>query len=183
MSRLGKVPITIPQGVEVKTDAGHFTAKGPKGEVKVLVPKEVKITQEDGQIKVGIGNADNTQARAYWGLTRQLIAGAVKGVTEGFVKKLEINGVGFKVALEGKNLLLNIGFSHQVRYAIPENISITVEKNQMTISGADKQKVGQTAAEIRALKKPEPYKGKGIKYVDEVIRRKAGKAVKAAGAK
>lgn len=183
MSRLGKVPITIPQGVEVKTGDGHLIAKGPKGEVKVLVPRQVTVSQEGNVINVTIANTKNSEAKAFWGLTRQLIAGAVKGVTEGFVKKLEINGVGFKVALEGKNLVFNIGFSHQVRYAVPATITATVEKNVITISGADKQQVGQVAAEIRSLKKPEPYKGKGIKYADEVIRRKAGKAAKAAGAK
>ncbi len=184
MSRVGKKPIVIPSGVEVKisqdsaSGATVVSAKGAKGTVAVDLPKGVKIEQKDQQLELLVNNPDNTKNRALWGLARSLVNNAVLGVTKGFSKELEINGVGFKVALQGKKLVLNVGFSHPVDYPLPEGISAEVDKNIIKVSGVDKQLVGQTAAEIRGIKKPEPYKGKGIKYVDEQIRRKAGKVVK-----
>lgn len=186
MSRIGKKPIEIPNGVEIKITAGDDTqktqvsVKGSKGTLDVSVPSEVKIEQKDKELIFTVKNPEAGSDKALWGLTRTLIKNAILGVTEGFSKELEINGVGFKAALQGKKLVLNVGFSHPVEYDLPEGITAEVEKNNIKISGIDKQKVGQTAAEIRAVKKPEPYKGKGIKYADEQIRRKAGKVVKAA---
>ncbi|MBI5733849.1 MAG: 50S ribosomal protein L6 [Candidatus Kerfeldbacteria bacterium] len=183
MSRLGKLAIPLPAGVTVTITAGVAAVKGSKGEVAEKIPTSVKVVNEEGSLKVSVNNPDNSQQRALWGLARQLLANAVKGVSQGFSKSLELSGIGFKVQLEGQTLVLNLGFSHQVRYAVPNGVTAIVEKNTITISGANKQQVGQVAAEIRSLKKPEPYKGKGIKYSDEVIRRKAGKVVKSAGAK
>ena len=183
MSRLGKLAIIVPVGVEVKINPGQVLVKGPKGEVTEKIPAVVKIDNQAGMLQVSVNNPNNSEQRAMWGLVRQLVANAVKGVTDGFSKTLELSGIGFKVQLEGKTLVLNLGFSHQVRYELPADIAGQVEKNTITVSGVNKQRVGQVAAEIRSLRKPEPYKGKGIKYSDEVIRRKAGKVVKSAGAK
>ena len=184
MSRVGKKPIDIPQGVEVKIiteDVGiKVNVKGPKGSLEIVLPQGVAIEEKDNQIIFTVTNPEAGSDKALWGLTRSLVNNLVVGVTEGFLKELEINGVGFKVALQGKKLVLNVGFSHQVEYDLPEGIVVEVVKNNIKISGIDKQLVGQVAAEIRAIKKPEPYKGKGIKYIDEQIRRKAGKVVKAA---
>lgn len=184
MSRVGKKPINIPQGVEVKiaqTDALYkVNIKGPKGSLDTLLPSGVSAQQKDNQILLSVKNPEVGADKALWGLARSLVNNAVVGVTEGFSKGLEINGVGFKVALQGKKLVLNVGFSHPVEYNLPEGITAEVDKNNIKIFGIDKQLLGQVAAEIRAIKKPEPYKGKGIKYVDEQIRRKAGKVVKAA---
>ena len=184
MSRIGKKPIEIPNGVEVKVNKNDLeifevAVKGSKGNLVVTVPEGVTIEQADSQLIFKVKNEESKSDKAIWGLSRTLVNNAILGVTEGFSKALEINGVGFKVALQGKKLVLNVGFSHPVEFDIPEGITIEVEKNQIKISGIDKQLVGQTAAEIRAIKKPEPYKGKGIKYIDEQIRRKAGKVVKA----
>ncbi len=184
MSRIGKKPIDIPSGVELKIDSPAadlfvVSVKGPKGSLEVSVPKGASIKQEGTQLIVEVKNPDNKFDRSIWGLSRTLVNNAILGVIEGYEKSLEINGVGFKAALQGKTLVLNVGFSHQVEFKIPEGLVIEVEKNIIKITGIDKQLVGQTAAEIRAIKKPEPYKGKGIKYVDEQIRRKAGKVVKA----
>ncbi len=184
MSRVGKKPIAIPSGVDVKMNQDPMsgltvvTVKGTKGTVKVDLPKGVSIGQKDQQLELTIEDIEDTKGKALWGLARSLVNNAVVGVTHGFSKELEINGVGFKVALQGKKLVLNVGFSHQVEYPLPEGISAEVEKNVIKIFGIEKQMVGQVAAEIRHIKKPEPYKGKGIKYVDEQIRRKAGKVVK-----
>ncbi len=183
MSRLGKLAIPLPAGVAVTITANVVAVNGPQGEVTEKIPASVKIVNEEGSLKVSVGNPGNSQQRAVWGLARQLLANAVKGVSQGFSKSLELSGIGFKVQLEGQTLVMNLGFSHPVRYTVPSGVTATVEKNTITISGANKQQVGQVAAEIRSLKKPEPYKGKGIKYSDEVIRRKAGKVVKSAGAK
>ena len=184
MSRVGKKPIEIPKGVEVKIDAqeagAKVSVKGPKGSLELVLPQGVTIEEKDKQIIFTVKNPEAGAHKAIWGLTRSLVNNAVLGVTEGFSKELEINGVGFKVALQGKKLVLNVGFSHPVEYDLPEGINAEVEKNNIKLSGIDKQLLGQVAAEIRAIKKPEPYKGKGIKYVDEQIRRKAGKVVKAA---
>jgi len=184
MSRIGKKPIAIPSGVDVKIekkDAGIMVSvKGPKGNLVVPMPPKTSLEQKDAELIFTVKNPESKDGRALWGLARSLVNNAVVGVTEGYQKSLEINGVGFKAAVQGKKLVLNVGFSHPVDYALPEGIAAAVEKNVITINGIDKQLVGQTAAEIRAIKKPEPYKGKGIKYVDEHIRRKAGKVVKAA---
>ncbi len=183
MSRVGKLPITVPPGVTMTTTGQQVEIKGPKGALSLTVHPQVTMTQAEQQLTVSVKHPDHQDERALWGLWRMLIANAVTGVTEGFKKQLEINGVGFKAAVSGQTLNLNLGFSHPIAFPIPDGVLITVEKNVVTISGIDKQLVGETAATIRRLKKPEPYKGKGIKYVDEVIRRKAGKVVKAAGAK
>lgn len=183
MSRIGKLPILLPAGVTLKLDGRDLDISGPKGSLRMTVHERVNVDQQDGSAVVTVTDPELQSDRALWGLTRMLIANMVTGVTTGYQKKLEINGVGFKAQVSGKNLTLNLGFSHPVEFPIPDGMTITVEKNVITIGGIDKQQVGEVAATIRRLKKPEPYKGKGIKYVDEVIRRKAGKVVKAAGAK
>jgi len=176
MSRVGRSPIPIPQGIKVKMEDRVFVAEGPKGKVsqEILPRIEVEIGDTEVLIKrLGESRDD----RAKHGLMRALVANAVAGAHEGFSKVLEINGVGYRAAVEGKTLNLALGYSHPVVFPIPEGIEIEVDKNNtMTVRGARKQQVGQVAAEIRALRKPEPYKGKGIKYADEVIRRKVGKA-------
>ncbi len=182
MSRIGKVPISLPDGVTVTIDSSAITIKGPKGILTQRPMQDVTVTVDDHQVVVTVRDPNQKANRALWGLYRALIANMVEGVTKGFEKKLEINGIGFKAALQGTTLVLNLGFSHPVNFPLPEGITAKVEKNLITISGIDKQLVGEATAKIREFKPPEPYKGKGIKYVDEVIRRKAGKVVKAAGA-
>ena len=180
MSRIGKQLITIPQGVTVTTDNGVLTVKGPKGELtRTLVP-EVAIAVNDGVLTVDVGNKENKKERSLWGTFAAHAKNMIIGVTEGFKKQLEINGVGYRVSMQGKDLKVEAGYSHPVIFTTPEGITITTEKNLITIEGMSKELVGQTAAEIRSIRKPEPYKGKGIKYIDEVIRRKAGKTAKAA---
>jgi|SRR3989344_3159622 len=176
MSRIGKQPIVIPEGVEVKQQDGTVIVKGPKGELSQKLHSNISIEQKDGKVLVLVKNKEEKSDQALWGLFRRLIFNMVSGVTAGFSKQLEVNGVGYRATVAGKTLNLQLGYSHPVNYKFPEGIEIIVEKNLITVSGADKQVVGQTAAEIRALRKPEPYKGKGIKYIDEVIRRKVGKA-------
>ena len=171
MSRIGKQPIKIPAGVTITVGDELITVVGPKGTLEVPVQEKTKTVVEDGEIKV-TRDDDQPKSRAWHGLQR------VKGVTEGYEKKLEINGVGFRLSGGPKEIEMALGFSHPVKYTAPEGVALTTNKMEITVSGIDKQLVGQTAAEIRALKKPEPYKGKGIKYVDEVILRKAGKAGK-----
>lgn len=183
MSRIGKLPISIPSGVTVDVKDRVVTVTGPKGTLTFTHHERVTATMADNVITITVRQPNNQNDRALWGLTRVLIANMIIGVTTGYEKKLEINGVGFKAQVTGQKLTLNLGFSHPIDFAIPEGLKVTVEKNVVSISGIDKQLVGETAATIRAMKKPEPYKGKGIKYIDEVIRRKAGKVVKAAGAK
>ncbi|HSE60672.1 MAG TPA: 50S ribosomal protein L6 [Candidatus Saccharimonadales bacterium] len=174
MSRIGKLPIQIPSGVTITVDDQNVTVVGPKGTLTQFLLPLVKINIEDNVATVTRDNEEQT-ARANHGLMRALLNNMVTGVTKGFERKLELNGVGFRVSGGGQALDFALGFSHPVKYQAPEGIQLTVEKNLITVAGIDKQKVGQVAAEIRALKKPEPYKGKGIKYVDEVILRKAGK--------
>ena len=180
MSRIGKKPITIPAGVDVKINGSEVTVKGPKGELKNTFNADINIAIEGTEIIV-TRPTDNKEHRSLHGLTRTLIANMVEGVTNGYTKELEVNGVGYRVQKQGKNLVMNLGYSHQV---IMEEIpGITIEAptpNKIVISGADKQMVGQFAAEVREKRPPEPYKGKGIKYVDEYIRRKEGKAAKGA---
>jgi large subunit ribosomal protein L6 len=170
MSRIGKLPISIPSGVTI-------TVKGPKGELQQFTMPGVTVEVRDNEVIVTRAN-DEAQNRAKHGLMRALVNNMVSGVSQGFSKKLEINGVGYRVAMQGTDLKLNLGFSHDVIYKLPQGITATVEQNTITISGISKQQVGQVAAEIRALKKPEPYKGKGIKYADERIIRKSGKSGK-----
>jgi len=174
MSRIGKLPITIPASVEVSLAEGILTAKGPKGELTQAINPKMTVKIADGLVTVE-QNTNDVEAAEFHGLTRTLISNMIVGVSEGFKKELEINGIGYRAAVSGSHLNLNLGYSHPIEYVIPEGIHIAVEKNIIIVSGADKQKVGQVSAEIRAYRKPEPYKGKGIKYVTEHIRRKAGK--------
>ena len=178
MSRIGRKPINIPAGVEVKIDGSCVTVKGPKGTLSQTFQPSMNIAVEGAEIVVTRPN-DEKQNRALHGLTRTLINNMVFGVTEGFKKELDVNGVGYRVQKQGKNLVMNLGFSHQVVVSETEDIKIEVPApNKIIILGADKQKVGQFAAEVREKRPPEPYKGKGIKYVDEVVRRKEGKTGK-----
>ncbi|MDQ2973116.1 MAG: 50S ribosomal protein L6 [bacterium] len=177
MSRIGKQPIAIASGVTITVDNGLVTVKGPKGELSQTVLDGITVKEENGNVVVSRAS-DIREHRARHGLIRTLIANMIKGVTEGFSKKLEIHGVGFRVAQQGTDLKLNLGFSHDVIYKLPAGINAAVEQNNITISGISKQQVGQVAAEIRALKKPEPYKGKGIRYEGERILRKSGKSGK-----
>lgn len=180
MSRIGRKPINIPAGVEVKLDNGVITVKGPKGTLTREVHPNMTVNIEDGVINVTRPN-DEKENRALHGLTRTLIANMVEGVTDGFKKELEVNGVGYRVQKQGKNLVMNLGYSHQVTVSETDEIKIEVPApNKIIILGIDKQKVGQFAAEVRSKRPPEPYKGKGIKYVYEHIRRKEGKAGKGA---
>lgn len=178
MSRIGKLPIAIPTGVTITVDPDFITVTGPKGTLKQFVLPEVDVTVSDNQVTVTRHNEEKL-ARSQHGLMRSLINNMVIGVTKGFEKKLKIEGVGFRLASKGpQDIEMSLGFSHPVNYHAPEGITIAVNKLEMIVSGIDKQQVGQVAAEIRSLKKPEPYKGKGIRYADEVIIRKAGKAGK-----
>ncbi len=175
MSRIGKLPIQIPSGVTITVDQGVITVTGPKGELTQPLLSHVVVVIENGVLTV-TRKSDEKIAKAQHGLMRALLHNLVVGVTKGFEKKLEVNGVGYRVSGGGQNLNLTLGFSHPVTYTATGGIQLTVEKNLITVTGINKQQVGQVAAEIRALKKPEPYKGKGIKYIDEIIIRKAGKA-------
>ena len=174
MSKIGRQPIVIPEGVTVKIDDDLVMIKGTKGELSRQLVREIKAEVKENEIIVSVAK-QTKRAAALWGLTRMLIANMIEGVKNGFEKKLEIEGVGYKVALQGNNLLLNIGFSHPVEFKAVPGITFKVEKNVIAISGIDKEAVGQTAANIRKIRKPEPYKGKGIHYLGEVIKRKAGK--------
>jgi large subunit ribosomal protein L6 len=181
MSRVGKQLIEMPQGVEAKVEDNTLVVKGPKGELKQELHPLVKFEIKDNILTTKVENEKNKSQRALWGLFASLAKNMVIGVTEGFTKKLEINGVGYKAAVSGKKLILNVGYSHPVEYDIIDGVDITVEGNVVTISGIDKQLIGETAAQIRKVRKPEPYKGKGIKYSDEQILRKAGKTAASAG--
>lgn len=181
MSRIGKLPISIPSGVTVEINGQEISVKGPKGQLKQIIPEEIKAENSNNQIVFMISNQTKNSS-ACWGLSRSLVNNMIKGVTEGFEKKLEIEGVGYKVALQGADIILNIGFSHPVIIKAPQGIVFKVEKNIIIISGIDKKLVGQITADIRSEKKPEPYKGKGIHYIGEVIRRKAGKKATATAA-
>lgn len=175
MSRIGKKPIEIAKGVTATINGQEVAVKGPKGELKLTLVDDVAVSQGEGGITVA-PREDTQRARAMWGLSRTLVQNLVTGVSEGFTKNLEINGVGYRAALQGKKLQLNLGFSHEVLYDIPEGIEVKVAKpTEISITGIDKQKVGQVAAEIRSYREPEPYKGKGVKYAGEFIFRKEGK--------
>jgi len=175
MSKIGKKLIEIPENVKIEIKDKEVIVKGPKGELKVPIFDGFSLELVDNTLKVIPPLKLKKITPAFWGTERALIANAIIGVCEGFEKKLEIEGVGYRANVEGKNLVLNLGFSHPIKFEIPEGISISADKNLITVSGIDKQLVGETAAKIRLLKKPEPYKGKGIHYLGEHIRRKAGK--------
>ena len=177
MSRIGKMPITLPSGVNVVADSDNVTVSGPKGELKQFNLPGISVATTDDQVEV-IRADDLDKTRANHGLMRSLVNNMVAGVSQGFEKKLELNGVGYRVQAQGADLKFNLGFSHDVIYKVPAGVQVSVDQNIITVSGVNKQQVGQVAAEIRALKKPEPYKGKGIKYVDERILRKSGKSGK-----
>ena len=187
MSRIGKKPIEIPKGVEVKIEDGKVAVKGPKGELSKEIRPEIRVEikneklyvfpkeeiQENSVVKKDSG--ETKRIKAFWGLTRSFLANTINGVVQGYEKKLEIQGLGYKASLEGNDLILNIGFSHPKKIEMPEDIKLSIEKNIITVSGLDKELVGQIAAKIRKVRPPEPYKGKGIRYVGEVVRKKVGK--------
>lgn len=192
MSRIGKKPVVIPSGVKAELKDGVLTITGPKGNLSLEAHPKVSLQLSDSEILVSVTKQEDKREKALWGLTRALIQNLVDGVTKGFTKDLDVIGVGYKVEVKGQKMILNLGFSHPIEYDIPAGIEVKVEKQptkatiqqyQTTIfiSGNDKHAVGQFAANIRTLKKPEPYKGKGIKYSDEILLRKAGKVVKAVG--
>jgi large subunit ribosomal protein L6 len=175
MSRIGKHPVPIPAGVKVALAGQALTVSGKLGELRRTLPKEVVVAEDDGAITVQ-PRGESKRARAMWGLSRTLVANMVDGVSKGFTRKLMISGVGYRAAVDGKIVNLQLGYSHDIKYAVPDDIEVTCETpTAITISGADRQKVGQIAAELRAFRLPEPYKGKGIRYDDEVILRKEGK--------
>ena len=175
MSRIGKKPVAVPAGVTASVDGQTVKVKGPKGALQFVVPDEINVSLDKGSIKVDPRN-ETKRARSMWGTSRTLVSNLMTGVTKGFEDKLEINGVGYRAAVQGKNLQLALGFSHDVVYPIPEGIAIVTPKpTEIVITGIDKQKVGQVAAEIRSFRGPEPYKGKGVKYAGEFIFRKEGK--------
>ena len=175
MSRVGKYPVPLPQGVQVTLQGRTLVAKGKLGELKLPLTDDVDVEVADNQVAVK-PRRDDRRSRTMWGTTRSLVNGMVTGVSTGFTKNMEINGTGYRAAVQGKDLVLNLGYSHEVRYPIPEGIKITSERpTAVRVEGADKQRVGQVAAEIRGFRGPEPYKGKGIKYENEQILRKEGK--------
>ena len=175
MSRIGKKSVAVPKGVTANVSGQSVTVKGPKGELKFLAGDDVHVKFADGKIAIEPGS-DTKRARSAWGMSRTMVSNLMKGVTDGFERRLEITGVGYRAAVSGKNLQLNLGYSHDVVFPIPAGIKIECPKpTEIVVTGADKQKVGQVAAEIREFRKPEPYKGKGVKYSDEFIFRKEGK--------
>ncbi len=175
MSRIGKKPVAVPAGVTVSLNGADLTVKGPKGELAMTFVPDVSVSESENVITL-TPNGDTKQARSMWGMQRTLVANMIEGVSNGFTKKLEINGVGYRAAMKGKSLNLQLGFSHDINFDIPEGIKIeTPDQTTVLISGIDKQQVGETAAKIREYRKPEPYKGKGIKYAGEYIFRKEGK--------
>lgn len=184
MSRIGKMPIPVPSGVDVKLGDGTATVKGPNGNLEVLIHQLAKVAKDGDQVVVSVDNPDDQSSRAIWGLTRALMANAVEGVTKGFEKRLVIVGVGYRAEIKGKNLELQVGYSHSVPITPPQGIEFSLDnapggiegaQTTVVIKGASKELVGSTAADIRKVRKPEPYKGKGIRYEDEYVRRKAGK--------
>ncbi|HEY6065761.1 MAG TPA: 50S ribosomal protein L6 [Thermoanaerobaculia bacterium] len=177
MSRIGRMPVAIPQGVEVRSDGGFVRVKGPKGELSSPIPPGIAVEIDKGEVRFARSN-DEPQQRAWHGLVRSLVANSVDGVTKGFSRDLEIVGVGYKAEVKGKTIVFTLGYSHPINFPVPDgiNVALDAKAGKLTISGADRQKVGQTAAEIRKLRVPDPYKAKGIKYANEIIRRKVGKA-------
>lgn len=175
MSRIGKKKIILPPGVTLDIQKNEVVIKGPKGELRQKLHPHVTLAKDDEGYNLTVVSENNKQDRALWGTFASLLLNMVKGATEGFKKQLEINGVGFKAAMKGTSLMLEVGFSHPVEVKPVQGIKFAVEKNLITVEGFDKQVVGEMAAQIRRIKKPEPYKGKGIRYIDEIVRRKAGK--------
>ena len=180
MSRIGKKPIKIPEGVEVKIEGDLVTIKGPKGELSREIRPEIKVEKKENSLFVS-PKINTKKTKAFWGLTRSLLANDIEGVTKGYQKKLVIEGLGYKAQVQGRDLILKVGFTHSVKIVPPEGITITVDKNVISVSGINKELVGQIAAKIRKVKPPEPYKGKGIKYLGEIVKRKPGKRVVTAG--
>jgi large subunit ribosomal protein L6 len=175
MSRVGKRPVTVPSGVTANVEGQTVKVKGPKGQLQVVLHDDVSVALDKNAVKVA-PRFETKRSRSLYGTSRALIANLVEGVTKGFEKKLEINGVGYRAAVQGKNLTLQLGYSHDINYPIPPDVRIACERpTAIAVTGADKQRVGQVAAEIRGFRPPEPYKGKGIKYADETVRRKEGK--------
>ena len=178
MSRVGKMSIPLPEKVTVKNDSGALTVEGPKGKLEWTLPEGISLEEADGQLSVKRAS-ENRHVRALHGTSRALVANMVQGVSDGFVKELEIQGVGFRAAVKGKVLDLSLGFSHPINHPIPDDLTVTVTENtQIKVEGIDKHAVGQFASDVRAYYPPEPYKGKGVRYKDEYVRRKAGKSVK-----
>jgi large subunit ribosomal protein L6 len=177
VSRIGRMPVPIPQGVEIRSDGEFVRVKGPKGELASRIPPGIAVEVDKGEVRFARSN-DEPQQRAWHGLVRSLVANSVEGVTKGFTRELEIVGVGYKAEVKGKAVVFALGYSHPINFPIPDGIAVALDAKagKLTITGADRQKVGQTAAEIRRLRVPDPYKAKGIKYANEVIRRKVGKA-------
>ncbi|MEI7497949.1 MAG: 50S ribosomal protein L6 [Candidatus Falkowbacteria bacterium] len=175
MSRIGKLPIILPAGTQVSLDKDMIVVRGPKGELSQKIHPYITLAISEKEVVITVSSPDIKKERAMWGLYRSLVQNMVIGVTEGYEKKLEINGVGYRAAIVGNTLTLNVGYSHPVVFDLPEGITGQVTANIITLGGINKYMVGETAANIRRVRKPEPYKGKGIKYIDEVIRRKAGK--------
>jgi large subunit ribosomal protein L6 len=177
VSRIGRMPVPIPQGVEIRSDGEFVRVKGPKGELASRIPPGIAVEVDRGEVRFARSN-DEPQQRAWHGLVRSLVANSVEGVTKGFTRELEIVGVGYKAEVKGKAVVFALGYSHPINFPIPDGIAVALDAKagKLTISGADRQKVGQTAAEMRRLRVPDPYKAKGIKYANEVIRRKVGKA-------
>lgn len=175
MSRIGRKPIAIPKGVDIKLEGDLLAVKGPKGELKRRVHPDVQVSMDNDKIVVSVSD-ELKGSRSLHGLFRVLIANMVTGVTEGFKKALEVVGVGYRVELNGRTAVFNIGYSHPINFDLPDGVDLEIEKTKLLLSGIDKELLGMTAAKIRSLRKPEPYKGKGIRYADEMIRRKAGKA-------
>lgn len=178
MSRIGKQPIPLPDGITMTAENGVVSVVGPKGTLTQRLHPHVAVRVQDHNVSLSVKNQDDRDDRALWGLSRMLIANMVQGVSQGFTKGLEVQGVGYRIAVQGNKVILNLGFSHPVEFTLPAGIDAKVEKNILTLSGIDKQMLGETAARIRAFRKPEPYKGKGIRYVGEAVRRKSGKVVK-----
>lgn len=178
MSRVGKKQINIPNDVQVKVNGRQICVSGKNGKLELNVHPSILVEQNENTIIINAQNPDDKYEKSLWGTTRKLIANMIDGVSRGFEKRLEVNGIGYKVAVSGNKLILNVGFSHSVNFILPDGISVVIEKNIIILSGADKQLVGEIAAQIRKIKKPEPYKGKGIKYLNEQIVRKAGKTAK-----
>lgn len=183
MSKIGKLPIPVKEGTTVAITGQEVKITGPKGDYTYVVPSPIQVTMEDGIITVSQKKVNDVNSRALYGLTRATLANMVKGVNEGFEKKLELTGVGYRAQIQGTDLVLSLGFSHQVKFKPEPGITFSVQDNVISVSGSDKARVGNMAAQIRKVRPPEPYKGKGIKYSGEYIRRKAGKAAKAVGGK
>lgn len=182
MSRIGKKPVKIPVGVTIKQEGDVITVKGPKGENKLQLHPSVVIDIKENELVFSVKNPADKQDKSLWGLFHALVSGQIEGVTKGFERKLEMQGIGYKANVKDNNLILEVGFSHPVSMVIPDGINVTMDKSIIIINGIDKDLVGAFTARVRELKKPEPYQGKGIRHLGEVVRRKAGKAAKTAGA-